>query len=483
MEMPSQWKISSEALHKTYLANTEAFYKTAGRGLAQELDSFIQNCALRLWTGTSGLNQDHVDAANQLYSKGRPQPKWLLWELTGAVCSSEEADFMPPLFFWELTDRDAKKGTDASRVFIRMLTNILLYLAAVDDDVSEAEACFITECGDKLAAICDAAGVKKGKPALRAEYFVTSGDTGVVHRSSAAGAGTNGSTVTETTEPTVGVATVEKPDLDALLAQLEALVGLEEVKRDVKSLVNLIKVRRLREENGLPVPPMSLHMVFLGNPGTGKTTVARLLAGIYRAVGVLSKGQLVEVDRSGLVAGFVGQTALKTQEVVQSALGGVLFIDEAYSLASGGENDFGREAIETLLKAMEDHRSDLVVIVAGYTGLMEHFLQSNPGLKSRFNKYFYFVDYTGEALMDIFRGNCERSEYTMTPEAEVVARRLFDRMYSQRDENFGNGRDVRNCFENAVVRHANRVAAMAAPEREDLKTLLPGDICPEEAEV
>lgn len=484
MGMPSQWKISPEALHKTYLANTEAFYKTAGRGLAQELDAFIQNCALRLWAGAGSLDQGHADAANQLYSKGRPQPKWLLWELTGAVCSSGTAEFMPPLFFWDLTDRDAQKGTDASRVFIRMLTNILLYLAAVDDDVSEAEARFITECGDKLAAICDAAGVKKGKPALRAESFVTSEDPGFLNRSPAAGAGTPGETGGEVAAPTrtTGSVPAEKPDLDTLLAQLEALVGLEEVKKDVKSLVNLIKVRRLREENGLPIPPMSLHMVFLGNPGTGKTTVARLLAGIYQAVGALSKGQLVEVDRSGLVAGFVGQTALKTQEVVQSALGGVLFIDEAYSLASGGENDFGREAIETLLKAMEDHRDDLVVIVAGYTGPMERFLHSNPGLESRFNKYFYFADYTGDALMAIFRGNCERSEYILTPEAEAAAQELFDRMYAQRDENFGNGRDVRNRFEDAVARHANRVAAMETPALEDLKTLLPEDICPGEAE-
>jgi SpoVK/Ycf46/Vps4 family AAA+-type ATPase len=189
------------------------------------------------------------------------------------------------------------------------------------------------------------------------------------------------------------------------MAQLDALVGLENVKKDVKNLVNLMKVRKLRQENDLPVPPMSLHMVFMGNPGTGKTTVARLISSLYASIGVLSKGQLIEVDRSGLVAGYVGQTALKTQEVIKSALGGVLFIDEAYSLSSGGENDFGREAIETILKAMEDHRDDLVVIVAGYDEPMQKFLSSNPGLESRFNKYFYFQDYTGEQLMAIFKGS------------------------------------------------------------------------------
>lgn len=271
------------------------------------------------------------------------------------------------------------------------------------------------------------------------------------------------------------------PTTEELLAELDELCGLEQVKKDVHSLINLVKVRKLREENDLPVPPLSLHMVFMGNPGTGKTTVARLLAKIYRSIGVLSKGQLVEVDRSGLVAGFVGQTALKTGEVVQSALGGVLFIDEAYALApkDAAGNDFGREAIEVLLKGMEDNRKDMIVIVAGYTDLMDQFLHSNPGLESRFNKRMFFEDYNGEQLMEIFRSNCRRSSYTLSAKAEEYAAEGFLRMFEQRDENFGNARDVRNIFERAVTRQADRVAVMEAPTKDDLMAILVQDLDPE----
>ena len=273
-------------------------------------------------------------------------------------------------------------------------------------------------------------------------------------------------------------APVPEKTLEELLETLDDLIGLDGIKQNVKSLINYVKIRKLREENELPNPPLSLHMVFSGNPGTGKTTVARILSELYRAIGVLSKGQLVEVDRSGLVAGFVGQTALKTSEVVSSALGGILFIDEAYALAPdvGTGNDFGREAIEALLKLMEDHRDDLIVIVAGYSEPMERFITSNPGLESRFNRYFFFEDYNSDELYAIFDIMCIRSEYILTDDAKDYAREHFRVIYDQRDDNFGNARHVRNFFENIVTVHSDRVSKLDGHTRDDLTMVIREDL-------
>ena len=270
----------------------------------------------------------------------------------------------------------------------------------------------------------------------------------------------------------------EERSLEELLGDLDALVGLGNIKESVKSLINYVKVRKLREENELPNPPLSLHMVFTGNPGTGKTTVARILAGLYKAIGVLSKGQLVEVDRSGLVAGFVGQTAIKTSDVVKSAIGGILFIDEAYALApeAGTANDFGREAIETLLKLMEDNRNDLIVIVAGYSAPMQRFISSNPGLESRFNRFFEFEDYNSSELQSIFSGMCLKSEYILENDAYEFAEEFFSDLYNTRDANFGNARHVRNFFENIVSVHSDRVSALDGHTREDLTAVLLEDL-------
>jgi SpoVK/Ycf46/Vps4 family AAA+-type ATPase len=265
--------------------------------------------------------------------------------------------------------------------------------------------------------------------------------------------------------------------LEELLEKLNSLVGLENVKSDVSSLINLVKIRKIREERGIPQPPMSLHLVFTGNPGTGKTTVARLLSKIYYRLGILSCGHLVEVDRSGLVGGYIGQTAMKVQEVIQKSLGGILFIDEAYALtAHKGETDFGQEAIETLLKGMEDHRDDLIVIVAGYPELMNEFLNSNPGLRSRFNKYIHFDDYTPEEMAGIFENLCAESRITYDDECIEYVRTRFTGNAAERTENFANGREVRNFFEKAMMNQANRLMEMSEISDDDITRLIIDDL-------
>ena len=258
--------------------------------------------------------------------------------------------------------------------------------------------------------------------------------------------------------------------MEDLMAELDSYIGLGAVKEEVHNLINMVQVYKLRREHDLPTTDMSLHMVFTGNPGTGKTMMARMMARIYRSLGILSKGQLVEVDRSGLVAGYVGQTALKTQKVIEKAMGGVLFVDEAYALNGKSENDFGQEAIDTLLKAMEDHRDDLVVIVAGYTDLMDKFIHSNPGLESRFNRFLLFEDYSLDELMAIFKMRCGKG-YTLSPEAEPLVRDYIAEESADGD-GFGNARGVRNIFEHILVAQNNRLAKMESVTREDLMTLL-----------
>ncbi len=265
--------------------------------------------------------------------------------------------------------------------------------------------------------------------------------------------------------------------LEELLEHLNSLTGLSRVKEDLNSLINLLKVHKMREDRGLPQTHVSLHMVFSGNPGTGKTTVARLLGKVYAKLGILSKGHLVEVDRSGLVSGYVGQTAMKTKKIIESAMGGLLFIDEAYALtANTGSNDFGMEAVNTLLKAMEDNREDFIVIVAGYTDLMEAFLDSNPGLRSRFNKQIRFDDYTADELTDIFCGICSKSFFELTDDALACVKAFFENRVAQKLPGFANGRDARNFFEKTLTNQANRLATLVSVTDKDLVTITKEDV-------
>lgn len=349
---------------------------------------------------------------------------------------------------------DDKDGTAYAQQFVDGVSKLLYAAAEVDGSLSGSQLNFITGYVGSLRTFLLSRAAGKHHSGM--QEMTRRDDMLDKPTHAERGQGTENAAQKSQTD-----AKDEKPEqtLEELMQELNDLIGLESVKREVRTLINLIKVRKMREQHSLKVMDMSFHMVFTGNPGTGKTTVARLVAKIYKQLGFLSKGQLIETDRSGLVAGYVGQTAGKVTEVVNSALGGILFIDEAYALARKGmDNDFGREAIDTLVKLMEDHRDDLVVIVAGYTDEMHDFLTSNPGLISRFNKYVDFPDYTDDELMDILHMNAKRQGYALSEDADEVVREMLEGMTLGERMDFGNARGMRNTLEKLVQEQANRLA-------------------------
>jgi SpoVK/Ycf46/Vps4 family AAA+-type ATPase len=356
----------------------------------------------------------------------------------------------PSLLFDILVETDRQRGSSNAWRYYELAMRLAHTVCAADAVPSEAELAALERFRNVMLRSMDRGGV------------IRPGGTVGMPASDAGGA-----------RPPAPPQEPARP-LEELLAELDGLVGLSAVKAEVKLVTNLLQVQRLRKERGLPVTESSRHLVFTGNPGTGKTTVARLLAQIYRTLGVVEKGHLVETDRAGLVAGFVGQTALKVKEVFDTALGGVLLIDEAYALARGGDNDFGMEATDTLVKLIEDHREEVAVIAAGYPDEMHEFIESNPGLRSRFPKTIHFPDYTTDELLSIFESMCKKASYTVGKEAAIRAAEVFHGQ--PRDKGFGNGRIARNLFESAMAMQASRLVQIDKPTNEQLMELVADDI-------
>ncbi len=378
----------------------------------------------------------------------------------------------PSVLFDLLVRADARSAsaTVRSHRYYTLALGLAHVAAALDLVPSPTEIAAIDVLRGTLLRHLDSAGVvRPGQPVPASGAAGTVGDD----KGDTGATGATGGVPTNAASPPTSPTGAARP-VEELLGELEALVGLANVKAEVRRLSSLLQVQQLRRERGLPTIETSHHLVFTGNPGTGKTTVARLLSQIYRSLGVVAKGQLVETDRSKLVAGFVGQTALKTSEALQAAIGGTLLIDEAYALARGGENDFGREAIDTLVKFMEDHRDDIAIVAAGYPAEMAEFIDANPGLQSRFTRTIEFPDYTTDELLAIFCALGERNQYICSGDATTAVRLLIEA--EPRTRGFGNARFVRNLFESAVSHQALRVAPLQDPSNEQLTTLTAADV-------
>jgi hypothetical protein len=435
------------------------------------------------------VDDDLVKFREKLVDKFDPLIELILCEIAASdgQINAREAEVLNVLlgqersasYYNELPSQPGIRDIDATQVF-GTVVDLAIQLGGIEQGSDyDAKSDPIVECFETLgqAVLAADGGVNQTELRCLSKY------TAIAHskaadldrriRSVSEGSSVDPQLIDEKKSTTTDVAptTIEK-----CVAELHALVGLTSVKGEVETLTNLARIFSLRKKRGLPVPDVSFHMIFSGNPGTGKTTVARIVAKIYGCLGLLTIGQLVEVDRSGLVGGFVGQTATKTKKVIDQAKGGILFIDEAYALAKESENDFGSEAIEVILKSMEDLRDDLVVIAAGYTDRMAKFLGSNPGLRSRFPKVIVFPDYSIEEMEEIFRRESERSSYQIDDRAGPALRGALDRLWQKRGSDFANARDVRNLFERVVSMQADRVSRSARITTKALTTITEADI-------
>ncbi len=427
------------------------------------LDLFIQGCLLRIGVSDGSLSPEELyfisalpDEFDEVCARNRGYKRFikLITVESFEANASQFYDFDKSPMFLETLTEDFSEAPMLVRSNLQIIFNAFI---AIDGAFSEKEADVALEILDKIDD-----GSKDFVPDVPHDDDLEEPE--IENKPE------NNGTVIK--KPDI---VVEGEELEDALKELNDLIGLDGVKQEVLACINLLRINNMRKSKGLPELQTSNHMVFTGHPGTGKTTVARIMAKIYKSLGVVSKGQLVETDRAGLVAGYMGQTALKTAQVIKKAKGGVLFIDEAYSLSSEeGSNDYGKEAIDTLVKGMEDYRDDLVVIVAGYVDEMKKFINMNPGLRSRFNKYINFVNYSAEEMLEIFRRQCEKTQFILSDEAATAALEYFK--MNQDDPTFGNARGVRNFFDRVVMAQATRILTLSNPSEVEFRTIKQEDI-------
>ncbi|MBR4109089.1 MAG: AAA family ATPase [Oscillospiraceae bacterium] len=462
----------NQELHSNYQKAIQAFlnvYPGKTDKMSVLIDSYCRTCALYLWN-TFGVDLSVcTDGINELYAEDKHKRAYTTTQVASALNKLAQKQYTLPVpeFFENIVAQDRIDGTNYSRKLASCLSLVFISFALIDGNVTAEEAKMITKLQSDLVACCDKSKITAYADTIDIAGFV---DSDPVKPAAVA-------PVYKQSAPQKKAPADTKPKKQAdSMAELNKLIGLSAAKQSINELRDFAKIQQARKNRGLPVSDISYHLVFTGNPGTGKTTVARLVAQIYKELGLVSKGHLVEASAKDLVAGYVGQTAIKTGEVINEALGGVLFIDEAYALVDTNGQGYGQEAIDTILKEMEDHRDDLAVIVAGYSEPMEEFIRSNPGLKSRFNRFVHFDDFAPEELFEIFQSLCKKNAYTTDEKAAEIIKEHLAALSKSAGDDFANARTVRNFFETVIAKQATRISGEKDPSTELLSTITEADV-------
>ena len=462
----------NQELHSNYQKAIQAFlnvYPSKTDKMSALIDSYCRTCALYLWNTFDVNLSVCTDGINELYAEDKHKRTYTTNQVAGALNKLAQKQYILPVpeFFENIVAQDRIDGTNYSRKLASCLSLVFISFALIDGNVTAEEAKMITKLRGDLIACCDKNKIAAYADTIDIADFV---DSDPVKPAAVA-------PVYKQSAPKKKAPAETKPKKqDDPMAELNKLIGLSAAKQSINELRDFAKIQQARKNRGLPVSDISYHLVFTGNPGTGKTTVARLVAQIYKELGLVSKGHLVEASAKDLVAGYVGQTAIKTGEVINEALGGVLFIDEAYALVDTNGQGYGQEAINTILKEVEDHRDDLAVIVAGYSEPMEKFIRSNPGLKSRFNRFVHFDDFAPEELFEIFQSLCKKNAYTTDEKASAIIKEHLTALSKSVGDDFANARTVRNFFETVIAKQATRISSEKDPSTEMLSTITEADV-------